>query len=165
MKAFSKLELGFYAVAFASVFGIAALLRTVHSEPPMPDDVGLCDLKSGFCDVQTNNRFDGSQVQFENGININRRIPTTLTLPAAMADAPDDVTLVLEGRDMYLGVYEYPLRRKEGNQWHGKVVIPLCTDNRMQWALKVKMPNKRGELETLWAYQFDIDNPNALAVN
>ena len=58
-----------------------------------------------------------------------------------------------------LGVYEYPLRKRQDNTWSNKVVVPLCTDERMQWVLKVKMVDAMGR-DQEWAYLFDIENPN-----
>ena len=60
---------------------------------------------------------------------------------------------------MYLGVYEYPLRKLPDNTWHSQVVVPLCTDERMQWVLKVQMKDAMGR-DKEWANLFDIDNPN-----
>ena len=159
MKALNKAELIFYVIAFISVFGVAALVKWIHSEDPLPDALGPCNLDTGLCTLQeTPQRFDGATIQFENGIRLNRRIDTTLVLPEAVQNA-QAVTLVLEGRDMYLGVYEYPLRKRQDNTWSNKVVVPLCTDERMQWVLKVKMVDVMGR-DQEWAYLFDIENPN-----
>lgn len=159
MKIFSKVELLFYAGAFVAVFGIAALLKMVHSEDPLPDSLGTCNLDSGACELlPTKERFDGATVSIKDGIRLNRRLDTTLSLPTAVQNA-QSATIVLEGRDMYLGVYEYPLRKQADNTWHSKVVVPLCTDGRMQWILKVQMVDAMGR-DKEWAYLFDIENPN-----
>lgn len=159
MKAFNKIELLFYAGAFLSVFGVAALVKWIHSEDPLPSALGPCNLDTGLCTLQeTPERFNGATVQFEDGIRLNRRISTTLALPKAVQNA-QEVKLVLEGRDMYLGVYEYPLSKRPDNTWHSQVVVPLCTDERMQWVLKVQMKDAMGR-DKEWAYLFDIDNPN-----
>ncbi|ADZ89469.1 hypothetical protein [Marinomonas] len=154
----NKFELMFYAGAFVSIFGVAALVRAIHSDDPLPDDVGPCILESGLCTVNSQD-FNGiTTVQFEDGIRLNRRIHTELQLPKEAENA-QSITLVLEGREMYLGVYEYPMFEKENNRWISKVVIPLCTDNRMQWKLQVRAIDADGD-EKEWAYTFDIENPN-----
>lgn len=159
MKVLSKLELLFYAGAFVSVFGVAAIVKWVHSEDPLPEVLGPCQLDTGLCTLQESSaRFNGATIQFEDGIRLNRRINTTLKLPKAVQNA-QDVKLVLEGRDMYLGVYEYPLARRPDLSWHSQVVVPLCTDERMQWVLKVQMKDAMGRNQE-WAYLFDIENPN-----
>ena len=159
MKALNKAELIFYVLAFISVFGVAALVKWVHSEDPLPDALGPCNLETGRCTLQeTPQQFNGATIQFDDGIRLNRRIDTTLELPAAVQNA-QSVTLVLEGRDMYLGVYEYPLRQRSDKTWSNKVVVPLCTDERMQWVLKVQMVDAMGR-DQEWAYLFDIENPN-----
>ncbi|MGB2064960.1 MULTISPECIES: hypothetical protein [Marinomonas] len=159
MKFFSKVELLFYAGAFVSVFGVAAIVKMIHSEDPLPEALGPCNLDTGACYLQeTPKRFNGATIQFEDGIRLNRRINTTLELPKAVQNA-QAVKLVLEGRDMYLGVYEYPLRKLPDNTWQNQVVVPLCTDERMQWVLKVQMVDAMGR-DQEWAYLFDIENPN-----
>lgn len=159
MKVLSKAELIFYVGAFVSIFGVAAIVKMIHSEDPLPDALGPCNLDTGLCTLQeTPERFNGATIQFDEGIRLNRRIDTTLQLPAAVQNA-QDVKLVLEGRDMYLGVYEYPLRKLPDNTWGSKVVVPLCTDERMQWVLKVQMKDAMGR-DQEWAYLFDIENPN-----
>ncbi|MFD1383190.1 hypothetical protein ACFQ45_07415 [Rhodanobacter aciditrophus] len=159
MKPFSKAELIFYVGAFVSVFGVAALVKLIHSEDPLPDALGPCNLDTGLCTLQeTPERFNGATIQFDKGIQLNRRIDTVLTLPKAVQNA-QSVNLVLEGREMYLGVYEYPLVKRPDNTWHSKVVVPLCTDERMQWTLKVEMKDAMGR-DKEWAYLFNIDNPN-----
>ncbi len=159
MKPFSKAELIFYVGAFVSVFGVAALVKLIHSEDPLPDALGPCNLDTGLCTLQeTPERFNGATIQFDKGIQLNRRIDTVLTLPKAVQNA-QSVNLVLEGREMYLGVYEYPLVKRPDNTWHSKVVVPLCTDERMQWTLKVEMKDAMGR-DKEWAYLFNIENPN-----
>lgn len=159
MKALSKAELIFYVVAFLSVFGVAAVVKMIHSEDPLPEALGPCNLDTGLCTLkQTPPQLEGATVQFDDGIRLNRRINTTLALPEAVQDA-QEVTLVLEGRDMYLGVYEYPLRKLSDDTWGNKVVVPLCTDERMQWVLKVQLVDAAGRNQE-WAYLFDIENPN-----
>lgn len=159
MKILSKAELIFYAGAFVAIFAVAAIVKLIHSEDPLPESLGPCDLDSGLCELlPTKERFADATIQFEEGIRLNRRINTTLSLPKAVQNA-QEVKLVLEGRDMYLGVYEYPLRKQTDNTWFSKVVVPLCTDDRMQWVLKVQMKDAMGRNKE-WAYLFDIENPN-----
>ncbi|MBM6550818.1 hypothetical protein [Marinomonas ostreistagni] len=159
MKALSKAEIIFYIAAFLSIFGVAAIVKMVHSEDPLPDALGPCNLDTGHCMLQTGpERLSSATIQFDDGIRLNRRIDTTLELPSALQNA-QEVTLVLEGRDMYLGVYEYPLRKLPDNTWTNKVVVPLCTDERMQWVLKVQLVDAMGR-DQEWAYLFDIENPN-----
>ena len=51
------------------------------------------------------------------------------------------------------------LRKTEDNTWRNQVVVPLCTDERMQWTLKVEMVDAMGRQQE-WAYLFNIENPN-----
>lgn len=81
----------------------------------------------------------GVSVEFEMS---PRPLPTTdpIGLRARFSGMdPERVVVLFEGKDMYMGFLQYPLRRVNSSQFEGKGSLSICIRRLMEWVARVQV--------------------------
>lgn len=104
------------------------------SAPALVLTPSACDLNRGSCHAGQ----DGKTLEFSLGpapIASLKPLRAEVRLKGIKARA---VTLLLEGRDMYMGLNETRLVAQDGSdQWHGTTELAVCSTGRMVWRARL----------------------------
>ena len=92
-----------------------------------------CDLRSEACSASS--EAGQLNIHFVDGLSATQGSKVWLQL-LNMGDDVAKVTMELQGKTMFMGVNHYPLVQ-QADGWHGTLVIPVCTTQKMTWLLDV----------------------------
>ncbi|MPY23903.1 hypothetical protein [Shewanella sp. YLB-07] len=102
-------------------------------------DTSLCNFSQASCNKQVT------------GINLSLLITPfntpsekPLTIELASSEAINDVTMRIEGRDMFMGVIPVKLSKLNEKQYNGQLIFGSCSSNYMVWRAFVNF-TKNGE--------------------
>ncbi len=68
--------------------------------------------------------------------------------------ATDQILLTLEGRDMFMGINQFPLRPVDGQPdlWRGEAELAACTSGEMRWQARLSAATLSGTTEATFEF-------------
>ncbi|NRB22905.1 hypothetical protein [Shewanella sp.] len=113
--------------------------KTGLNTPVFVEDTSLCDFSQTSCNKQVA------------GINLSLLITPfntpsekPLTIELASSEAINDVSMRIEGRDMFMGLIPVKLSKLNEKQYNGQLIFGSCSSNYMVWRAFVNF-TKNGE--------------------
>ncbi|SQH76644.1 conserved exported protein of unknown function [Shewanella benthica] len=139
----SSVRLGLYTPLFLAFLCSACSpqqqAKTGLNAPEFIKDTSLCDFSQAACNKQVA------------GIDLSLLITPfntpsekPLTLELASSEAINNVTMRIEGRDMFMGVIPVKLSKLNEKQYNGQLIFGSCSSNYMVWRAFVNF-TKNGE--------------------
>ncbi len=113
-----------------------------------------CGLHDSVCHTTLPN---GGVIEFEMS---PKPLPTTepITMQARFKGVdPKQVTVLFEGKDMYMGFLQYRLRRVDVAKFEGKGSLSICIRRLMEWIARVQI-DVGGEIYEV-QFQFETISP------
>lgn len=113
--------------------------ETGLNPPVFVEDTSLCDFSQTSCNKQVA------------GIDLSLLITPfntpsekPLTIELASSEAINDVSMRIEGRDMFMGLIPVKLSKLNEKQYNGQLIFGSCSSNYMVWRAFVNF-TKNGE--------------------
>lgn len=109
-----------------------------------------CDLNAGSCRLTQ----DGWTLTFSLGPAPIASLKTLYADVAISGIDVEGVTLLLEGRDMYMGLNETRLQPETANHhWQGTTELAVCSTGRMTWRARLLIDTHSTNYETWFDFE------------
>ena len=138
-------------VGFSLMFLMACEKENVTQQHSLPVDKTLCQFSKGECYKKVANVTVGLMID---PVNTPSEKPLNLTLTSTQAIT--NVSIKVEGRDMFMGVIPVALSSVTDNEIHGNLIFGSCSSNYMVWRVFVSFDYQQ-QPRTL-TYDFLADN-------
>ncbi|MCT8986624.1 hypothetical protein [Shewanella phaeophyticola] len=140
------------SVVFFLMFLMACDNKKIAENSSFPIDTTLCQFSSGECykkvaDLSVGLMIDPVHTPSEKPLNLTLKFSQSIT----------NISVRVEGRDMFMGVIPVALSAIENNQAHGTLIFGSCSSDYMVWRVFVTF-DYQGQQRTLM-YDFLADNP------
>ncbi|MGI2175461.1 hypothetical protein [Shewanella ulleungensis] len=140
-------------LVISSMFLVACDNTKNISENTFPKDLTLCQFSTGEC---YKNVADISVGLMIDPVNTPSEKPLNITLKSTQAIT--NISMRIEGRDMFMGVIPVLLSSVTDNESQGTLIFGSCSSNYMVWRAFVTF-DYQNQQRTLM-YDFLADNPN-----
>ncbi|WP_372942275.1 hypothetical protein [Shewanella sp.] len=142
------------SVVFFLMFLIACDNKKINQHSEFPLDTTLCQFSAGECykkvaDLTVGLMIDPVHTPSEKPLNLTLKFNQAIT----------NISIRIEGRDMFMGVIPVTLSAIENNQAHGTLIFGSCSSGYMVWRVFVTF-DYQGQRRTL-IYDFLADNPQS----
>ncbi|MGI2169994.1 hypothetical protein ACROAE_07320 [Shewanella sp. MF05960] len=140
-------------LVISSMFLVACDNKKNTDQTSFAEDLTLCQFSTGECsknvaDISVGLMIDPVHTPSEKPINITLKSTQAIT----------NISMRIEGRDMFMGVIPVSLSSVTDNEAHGTLIFGSCSSNYMVWRAFV-MFDYQNQQRTL-IYDFLADNPN-----
>jgi len=140
-------------ISFLLTFLVACDKPQTQEQTNLPIDETLCQFSAGKCykevaDVQVGLLIDP--------INTPSEKPLMVTLNSNQAIT--NISMRIEGRDMFMGIIPVSLTKIQNNLYQGQLIFGSCSSNYMVWRVFVSFDYQQQSRTLIYDFLADNDN-------